>query len=69
MKFVTSQLAYFLQNRSTRRNVQFLFKFLLLLLFVVTLYSVLFHYLMSYEERDFTRLTCLYWTLKVKSTL
>jgi len=69
MKFVTSQLAYFLQNRSTRRNVQFLFKFLLLLLFVVTLYSVLFHYLMTFEEREFTWLTGFYWTLTVMSTL
>jgi len=37
--------------------------------FLITTYSVLFHFLMEYEGRRFTWITGLYWTLTVMSTL
>lgn len=69
MKFIPSQLAFFLQGRTTRRNVSALLRFLSTLLGLVTLYSVLFHYIMEVEGRSFSWITGFYWTLTVMSTL
>ena len=69
MKFFTSQLAFFLKTATTRRNIRLLFRFLLVLIGLVTLYSVLFHVLMEYEGQHHTWITGFYWTLTVMSTL
>jgi voltage-gated potassium channel len=69
MKTLPSQLLAVLRNRKSRRNVRLLAKFLLVLGGMIVAYSVLFHYLMAYEDRDFTWITGLYWTLTVMSTL
>ena len=44
-------------------------KFVSFILFIIALYSVLFHLLMIYEGRKFSWVTGLYWTLTVMSTL
>jgi Trk K+ transport system NAD-binding subunit len=69
MKFLSSQLAFFFQNRTTQRNIRLLAGFLLMLGSIVTLYSVLFHFIMLLEDKDYSMITGFYWTLTVMSTL
>jgi voltage-gated potassium channel len=69
MKFLTSQLAYFVRGPGTRRNLRILFKFVLLLVAMVTVYSVVFHVLMEREGQAHSWVTGLYWTLVTMSTL
>lgn len=69
MNLLPSQLAFFFQNKTTRKNLILLGKFVILLLLVISTYSVLFHLLMLYEGRDFSWITGIYWTLTVMSTL
>lgn len=69
MKFVVPQLLYFFQDKTARRNILLLSKFLLFLLSVVCLYSILFHIIMAEEGKDHSWLTGLYWTLTVMTTL
>lgn len=69
MKFLPSQLMYFLQHRETTKKIRSLLKFILVLGILITAFSILFHFLMEYEGRQFTWVTGLYWTLTVMSTL
>jgi voltage-gated potassium channel len=69
MKFLPSQLYYFLRNRPSRMNVLNLLRFLAILGGLVTTYSVLFHYIMAWEGRNFSWVTGFYWTLTVMTTL
>ena len=69
MKFFPTLYTYLLQNRSKQRNLGLLFRFLVVLVVVVAICSVLFHYLMEMEGRDFSWVTGVYWTLTVMSTL
>jgi len=69
MKFLPAQVIYFVRSRTTKRNLRLLFKFLLALAIVVTMYSVLFHFIMIFEDRKFSWITGFYWTLTVMSTL
>ena len=69
MKFLTAQLLHFLHDRPSRVNMLALLRFLAVLVGLVTLYSVLFHYLMAYEGRQESWVTGFYWTLTVMSTL
>ncbi len=69
MKFIFSQMAYFMAQQSNKRNIRFMLRFSFLVLLLVILYSVLFHFIMVYEGRDYSSITGLYWTLTVMSTL
>jgi voltage-gated potassium channel len=69
MKSIPSQLYYFLRNRPARRNVFSLVRFLVILAGLITLYSILFHYIMAWEGRSYSWITGYYWTLTVMSTL
>ena len=69
MKFVGSQLAYYLSDNDFKRNSKVLFKYLILLAVVVAIFSVLFHVIMGYEGQKHSWITGLYWTLTVMSTL
>jgi len=69
MKFLTTQVTLFLQNKPDRRNLRLLFNFLLILLAMITVYSVVFHILMLREGQTYSWLTGFYWTLTVMSTL
>ncbi|WP_136808140.1 potassium channel family protein [Desulfosediminicola flagellatus] len=69
MKYLPSQLLYFFQNKTTKRNLVLLAKFVGFLIGVITLYSILFHALMLYEGRQYSWVTGFYWALTVMSTL
>lgn len=69
MKFLPAQFAFYLQNRTARRNLQALRRFVVFLLALVAVYSVAFHFLMAAEGQRHSWLTGLYWTLTVMSTL
>jgi len=70
MKFLISQVSYFLNQRDSRRNIGALTKYLVFLLLVIALFTVLFHVIMLYVEgREFSWLSGLYWTLTVMTTL
>ena len=69
MKFLSSQFSYFFQSKNTRRNVKLLVKFILILIGLITAFSILFHYIMAAEGREHSWITGFYWTLTVMSTL
>lgn len=69
MKYLSSQILAFLQQRGVRRNIHYLKRFLGMLVLMIIGYSVLFHYIMAYEGRSFSWTTGIYWTLTVMSTL
>ncbi len=69
MKFFTSQLSYFVANRSTRTNIWRLFRFLAVLAIMITLYGVLFHEIMEMEGQHHSWITGFYWTLTTMTTL
>ncbi len=69
MKFITSQMMVFYQNRRNQRDVRSLFKFVLLVVVLIVVYSVLFHIIMEREGQHHSWLTGFYWTLTVMSTL
>lgn len=69
MKYLPSQLVYFLRNKTTRRNTLLLLKFFLFLAGLIAAYSVLFHIIMLWEGRSYSWFTGVYWTLTVMSTL
>jgi voltage-gated potassium channel len=69
MKFLPSQLVFFLQNKPDRRNMRLLGKFLAVLLILVLVFTIIFHLLMLREGVTYSWITGLYWTLTVMSTL
>ena len=69
MKFIPAQVIYFVRSRTTKRNLKLLFKFLFALAAIVIIYSILFHFIMVFEDRKFSWITGFYWTLTVMSTL
>lgn len=69
MKFISSQIVMFLRQRGARRNIEYLLRFLFMLLVLIAAYTVIFHYIMEYEGRSFSWVTGVYWTLTVMSTL
>jgi Trk K+ transport system NAD-binding subunit len=71
MKAFPSQLAFMIGSTPVRRNVGQLLRLLALLIALVTVYSITFHYLMEYEDRhgEFSWFTGFYWTMTVMSTL
>jgi voltage-gated potassium channel len=69
MKFLPSQMMFFLQGRETKNKIRSLLKFIFLLSLLIIIYSAIFHFIMEYEGRRFTWITGLYWSLTVMSTL
>ncbi len=63
------QFLLFLQDRSSRRKVFSLLKILVLLICLISVYSILFHLIMLYEGRNYSFITGVYWSLTVMSTL
>jgi len=59
----------FLTNPARRRNLLILVRLVLAFIALVAVFSVLFHYLMRLEGREFSWVTGAYWTLTVMSTL
>jgi Trk K+ transport system NAD-binding subunit len=69
MKFLTSQVLFFIHDRRAKRNLRSLAKFILVLVLFVAIYSILFHVIMMWEGKDYSWVTGVYWTLTVMSTL
>lgn len=69
MKFIGSQLAYYLGDKDFKQNSKVLLKYLVLLAIVIIIYSVLFHFIMASEGQNHSWITGFYWTLTVMSTL
>ena len=68
MKLVISELIHLITKKQ-ERNIWILIRFFIALITMVTVYSILFHFLMILEDRDFSWVTGFYWTLTVMSTL
>jgi Trk K+ transport system NAD-binding subunit len=69
MKFISSQIAFFFQNRKAKTNIARLIRFILVLISLITIYSLVFHFLMELEGRNYSWISGFYWTLTVMSTL
>lgn len=69
MKYIPSQLLYFFQSKTMKKNLRNLGKFLIVIAVAVIVYSILFHIIMEYEGRQYSWATGFYWTLTVMSTL
>ena len=69
MKFFPSQFSLLSQGKGARRNFGYFFRVILILTVFVAVFSVLFHYIMEYEGRDYSWITGLYWTLPFMSPL
>jgi len=69
MKYLPSQLIYFFQNTTMRKNLRNLRTFLIVIAAAITVYSIFFHFIMEYEGRQYSWITGFYWTLTVMSTL
>jgi len=68
MKLIFSELIHLISKKQ-ERNIWNLVRFFIALVAMVTVYSILFHFLMIYENRQFSWITGFYWTLTVMSTL
>jgi Trk K+ transport system NAD-binding subunit len=70
MKYLPAQLAVLLQPPASKPNLRILLKAFIVLLFLVTTYSILFQIIMIYHEnRYFSWTAGVYWTLVTMSTL
>ena len=69
MKAISSHLSMSQSERGSRRNAGYFMRFLIMLAVVIAVFSVLFHFIMLYEGREYSWITGLYWTLTVMSTL
>ncbi len=69
MKLLPTLLMKYTSTRTSQRNLKIIFNFLMILGFLVFLYSILFHYIMLLEDKEYTWITGFYWTLTVMSTL
>lgn len=69
MKVLPAQLAILLGQTPARRNIGTLARYVALLVVMMTGYSIVFHYLMAYEGREYSWITGFYWTTTVMTTL
>jgi voltage-gated potassium channel len=71
MKFVVStQLAYFLEDRQSRQNLWALAKYVIALLLVINVFAIGFHFVMiQVEGQEHSWLTGYYWTIVTMTTL
>lgn len=69
LKTIAIQMTLMFKTGRKKSNGWILLKFGLVLIFLFTLFSVLFHVLMLYEGREYSWITGFYWTLTTMSTL
>jgi voltage-gated potassium channel len=70
MKFLGSQLAYFLVQREVRANIRALIRYLLFLAAVIIAYTIIFHVVMwRVEGQQHSWISGLYWTIVTMTTL
>lgn len=69
MKSIAAQVIILTRQRSSRRNLKALAKFIAVLIGMILTYTVIFHMIMVYEDQEHSWLSGLYWTLVTMSTL
>ena len=69
MKFLPAILSTISGSKIVKANISMLAKYLLVIVALITFYSILFHYLMDLEGQEHSWITGFYWTLTVMSTL
>ncbi|WP_263790145.1 potassium channel family protein [Salinibacter sp.] len=70
MKTISTHLSYFLKDREVKRNLSILLRYVAVLVAVIAVFTVVFHFIMLYVEgKEHSWITGLYWTLTVMSTL
>jgi len=70
MKFIYSSIvSSFLESKSNKQNILLLLRFLIVVVSMVVIYSVIFHYIMAAEGREYSWITGFYWTLVTMTTL
>ncbi len=68
MKLIIAEIINLIKKKR-QRNVTELLQFFIVLTVMITVFSILFHFIMIYENREFSWITGFYWTLTVMSTL
>lgn len=69
MKFLAAVISSLSGSKIVKANIRLLLKYLLIILLLITFYSLLFHYLMALEGQKHSLVTGFYWTMVVMSTL
>jgi voltage-gated potassium channel len=68
-RFLPDRPVQFLQRRTSKRNAQLLLNLLLGLASIVVIFTVLFQLVMKWEDRSFSLISGLYWTLSTMTLL
>lgn len=68
-KFIPKEVDEFLRQRSVRRNLVMLARFMAMVAVLIGIYAVAFHFIMASEGQRYSWITGVYWTLTVMSTL
>ena len=66
---IIGQHNYLLRKRTSRRLTLLITRLVLVLLVLLAVNSIIFHYLMHFENREYSWATCFYWTATNMSTL
>jgi Trk K+ transport system NAD-binding subunit len=69
MKFLPAVISTIVSSKITKENISLIVKYLLFITALITLYSVLFHYIMAAEGQDHSWVAGFYWTIVTMSTL
>lgn len=68
-KYLVSFLVHLIQPERTQSHRRVCVRFMLVLVAEIVIFSLLFHWLMLYEGREYSFFTGFYWTFTVMSTL
>lgn len=69
MKSLVTVVLQYIKDRPSRVNAMALARFTGLVIALIAIYSIIFHWIMEYEGRSESWITGVYWTLTVMSTL
>lgn len=69
MKFLPAVISTVLSSKITKENIALILKYLFLIVALITLYSIVFHYIMDAEGQKHSWITGFYWTIVTMSTL
>lgn len=69
LKTMATQLSLVMQAEGSTRNLCFLVKFCIALVVLILVYTILFHFIMLHEGREYSWITGLYWAMTTMSTL
>ena len=69
MKFLSSIVSSMVTSKVVKANIGLFLKYLLVIVALISAYSIIFHYIMALEGQDHSWITGLYWTMVVMSTL